>query len=137
MLIETAAETDALKAVVSDGAGARSVRENLHRESHGVADRVLGTAMSAVTTASVVISANQWPALDLKDAAARITQPLLLIAAPNSPNGERLNRDYARAAGDNAELWEIPEAGHVGGQTARPVEYERRVIGFFDRALRR
>jgi uncharacterized protein len=61
----------------------------------------------------------------------------LLIAAPNSPNGERLNRDYARAAGANATLWEIPESGHVGGIDARPQEYERRVAGFFDRALGR
>lgn len=33
------------------------------------------------------------------------------------------------------ETWEIPEASHTGGITARPDEYERRVVGFFDRAL--
>ena len=32
-------------------------------------------------------------------------------------------------------LWEIPESQHVGGITARPAEYERRVVGFFDEAL--
>ena len=58
---------------------------------------------------------NQAPPDGLKDLAGRVDQPLLLIAAPNSPNGEQLNRGYARAAGDNATLWEIPEAGHVGG----------------------
>ena len=42
----------------------------------------------------------------------------------------------AGAAGD-AELWEIPEAHHVGGLQARPEEYERRVVGFFDEALAR
>ena len=40
------------------------------------------------------------------------------------------------AAGDSATLWEIPESKHVGGLEARPAEYERRVVGFFDRALR-
>jgi hypothetical protein len=62
-------------------------------------------------------------------------RPLLLIAAPNSPNGERLNRGYFKAAGTPKALWEIPESKHIGGLTARPAEYERRVVGFFDRAL--
>ncbi len=31
----------------------------------------------------------------------------------------------------------VPEAGHTGGYAARPAEYERRVVGFFDRALLR
>ena len=30
-----------------------------------------------------------------------------------------------------------PSPGHVGGLAARPAEYERRVIGFFDDALLR
>jgi hypothetical protein len=34
-------------------------------------------------------------------------------------------------------LWKIPEASHTGGIEARPREYERRVVGFFDRALLR
>jgi hypothetical protein len=72
---------------------------------------------------------------ELKDLAADIDRPLLLIAAPNAPTGEKLNRGYRAAAGESATLWEIPEADHMGGQTARPAEYERRVIGFFDSAL--
>ena len=83
----------------------------------------------------MAVSSNQLPPENLKDLAAKVEQPMLLIAAPNSPNGERLNRGFAAAAGDSATLWEIPEAGHVGGQAARPQEYERRVIGFFDDAL--
>jgi len=39
------------------------------------------------------------------------------------------------AAGGPKELWELPEAGHTGGLDARPGEYERRVVGFFDRYL--
>jgi hypothetical protein len=62
-------------------------------------------------------------------------RPLLLIAAPNAPTGEDLNRGYFAAAGQPKTLWEIPESGHVGGLSARPREYERRVVGFFDRAL--
>ena len=136
MMIETAAETDELAAVVSEGAGARTFSEDMDQEGEGaVAKYTLGAAMSAVKTAAVAISANQAPPANLKDLAARVDQPLLLIAAPNSPNGERLNRGYHAAAGDNSTLWEIPEARHMGGLASRPEEYERRVVGFFDDAL--
>ena len=137
MMIETAAETDELAAGVSEGAAARTFSEDMDHEDEGpVAKYTLGAAMSAVKTAAVAISANQAPPVNLKDLAARVDEPLLLIAAPNSPNGEKLNRGYHEAAGDNSTLWEIPESGHVGGLEARPEEYERRVVGFFDEALR-
>ena len=136
MMIEAAAETDELKAVVSDGAGARSYNEDKLHDEPGVS-KVLGGLMSVTKTASVAVFSNQSPPDSLKDLAARAEQPLLLIAAPNSGHGEELNRDYARAAGDNATLWELPEAHHVGGLQARPEEYERRVVGFFDEALAR
>jgi dienelactone hydrolase len=136
MMIEAAAETDALAAVVSEGAGARSFAEDMDLEGPALQKYTLGVAMSAAKSLAVAVSSNQAPPANLKDLAAKVEQPMLLIAAPNSPNGERLNRGYAQAAGDSATLWEIPESGHVGGQEARPEEYERRVVGFFDEALR-
>ena len=135
MMLETAAETGELAAVVSDGAGARSFYEE-REYSVGTIEGVFGTVLSVSKTAAIAVSTNRMPPDSLKDLAARIDQPLLLIAAPDSGHGEELNRDYARAAGDSATLWEIPEAGHVGGIDARPAEYERRVAGFFDEALR-
>jgi uncharacterized protein len=136
MMIEAAAETGELKAVVSDGAGARSMAEEMDYDVGGL-NKVLGTLVSASKTAAIAVSANQLPPDNLKDLAGRTRAPLLLIAAPHSGHGEELNRGYARAAGDAATLWEIPEARHVGGLAARPAEYERRVIGFFDRELAR
>ena len=135
MLIETAAETKELAAVVSEGAGARSMAEDMDHDDPALGKWTLGLAMSAAKTATVAVSSNQAPPGNLKHLAAKVEQPMLLIAAPNSPQGERLNRGYAKAAGDSTTLWEIPESRHVGGQTARPQEYERRVVGFFDTAL--
>jgi uncharacterized protein len=137
MMLETAAETDALAAVVSEGAGARSFTEDMDEEAGAVEKWTLGAALSAVKTASVAVSSNQAPPANLRHLAARIDQPLLLIAAPNAPTGEKLNRGYRAAAGASATLWEIPESTHVGGLTARPQEYERRVIAFLDGALLR
>jgi hypothetical protein len=135
MMIETAAETDQLAAVVSDGAGARSTAEDMDEEGPALGKWTLGLVQSVVKTATVAVTSNMSPPANLKDLAADIDRPLLLIAAPNAPTGEKLNRGYRAAAGESATLWEIPEADHMGGQTARPAEYERRVIGFFDSAL--
>jgi hypothetical protein len=136
MMSEAAAETDELAAVVSEGAGARSYNEEKDYDERGL-NKVLSTLVLTTKTASIAVFSNQAPPPGLKDLAARVDQPLMLIAAPNSGHGEELNRGYARAAGDNATLWELPESGHVGGLEARPEEYERRVVGFFDEALAR
>jgi uncharacterized protein len=135
MMIEAAAETDELAAVVSEGAGARSTTEDMDQGDAALGKYTLGFAMSAARTVGVAVSANQAPPANLRDLASDVEQPMLLIAAPEKGVGEKLNRGYAKAAGASATLWEIPEATHVGGQKARPAEYERRVVGFFDEAL--
>jgi dienelactone hydrolase len=137
MMIEAAAETDDLAAVVSEGAGARSFTEDMDQDVSALEKHTLGALMSVAKTAAVAVSSNQAPPANLKDLAAKVEQPMLLIAAPEKGVGEELNRGYAKAAGESATLWEIPEAGHTGGQEARPAEYERRVVGFFDEALAR
>jgi dienelactone hydrolase len=138
MMLEEAARNPKLAAVVSEGAGARTFSEDMHQEGPTGVDKALGPIVSGVKTASIAVFSNQSPPADLETLTPKIApRPLLLIAAPNSGHGEDLNRRYARAAGSNATLWEIPEAGHVGGHAARPQEYERRVVGFFDAALRR
>jgi hypothetical protein len=55
--------------------------------------------------------------------------------ATHGQGGEEVNPAYRVAGGDSTTLWEIPEAGHTGGIDARPAEYERRMIEFFDAAL--
>jgi hypothetical protein len=135
MMLETAAETDALKAVVSEGAGARAFSDEMDHDVSG-AEAAFAAPFFAIKTAAVAVFSNQSPATNLKHVVGRIApRPVLFIAAPNSPNGEDLNRGFFEAAGEPKTLWEIPESGHVGGLDARPREYERRVVGFFDRAL--
>ena len=136
MLLETAAETDQLAALVSEGAGARSFTEEMDYDVGGV-NKALGALVSASKTAGIAVFSNRTPPENLKTLSSRIQEPVLLIASPHSGHGEELNRGYARAAGDSATLWEIPESGHVGGLQARPEEYERRVVGFFDEELAR
>jgi hypothetical protein len=42
---------------------------------------------------------------------------------------------YYAAAGEPKAIWKVPGSRHTGGMDARPAEYERRVIDFFDRSL--
>ena len=50
--------------------------------------------------------------------------------------GEELTRTYYDAAKGPKEYWAAP-GGHTGAIDAAPEEYERRVIGFFDRTIGR
>jgi hypothetical protein len=136
LMLETAAEDTGLAAVVSEGAGARTMAEELDTKGLSSVDRFLGRLSYGVRDATAAISSGHLPPTHLKTLVPRISpRPLLLIADPKSPNGEILSRLYYERAGQPKALWEIPGAGHVNGIAARPAEYERRVAGFFDSAL--
>jgi hypothetical protein len=141
MMLEAAAEDHRLSAVVSEGAGARAYSDSIdeleYQKGTDPVSKLLYSANSAVRVGALAVLTNEPPPSNLKSLVGRIApRPLMLIAAPNSPNGEKLNRDYHAAAHDPKSLWEIPEADHMGGIEVRPAEYERRVVGFFDDALR-
>jgi alpha-beta hydrolase superfamily lysophospholipase len=135
MMIQTAAETDALKAVASEGAGMRSARETL--DSPSSSEKWLGTPFKVVETAATAVFHDELPPASLGDLVAKVApRPLLLMYSGHGQGGEvQLSPEYYRAAGAPKTLWEIPGAGHAGGIRAQPDEYERRVVGFFDDAL--
>jgi uncharacterized protein len=133
--LQTAARSDDLQAVVSEGATARSGSE---------LDSVPGSPWSQVMfnrviTAGTAVFSNASPPEHLIDQVDEIApRAMLLIYAPKVDNGDekRFNRAYYREAGRPKAIWGVPEAGHVGAQDARPREYERRITRFFDEALR-
>jgi uncharacterized protein len=134
MLLQAAAADARLKAVVSDGAGSRSIRE----EADMPHMRTLSPefALQSVLTAGVSLFSGHRPPPNLDDLVGRIApRAVLLIAAGKGVDSEVLNSRFYAAAGEPKTLWEIPEATHVAGIRARPAEYERRVAGFFDEAL--
>lgn len=132
MMLEAAADNAGLRAVVSEGAGARSIREDLIRGPRGW----LVVPQAAVQTTALAVLSGTAPPPSLERLVRRISpRPLYLISAGRSSAGEDLNLDYFRSASEPKTLWKIPEAHHVGGFQARPREYERRVIKFFERAL--
>ena len=79
---------------------------------------------------------NQLPPPTLMSLAPKIApRPALLIWAPNGGNLETNTPIYAELIGPSAEVWAMPDAMHMAGLQAEPQEYERRVVGFFDRSL--
>jgi fermentation-respiration switch protein FrsA (DUF1100 family) len=137
MLIGAAAESDAFKAIVSEGGTSRSVRDDVANLDFGVAN-LPGFAMQGVITAATAVFTNNLPPEDLKGLASRISpRAVFFIYGEHGQGGtEKVpNRGFYAAAGEPKEIWEVPEAQHVGGITTRPAEYERRVVGFLDRTL--
>lgn len=132
-LLQAAAETPHLAAVVSEGAGVRSVGEAmLYR---GVR-RLTDVPVNAVFTAATMVLSGTTPPPALQDLVPRISpSPVMFIHAGGGQGGEDLNPAYFQAAEEPKQLWFIPEAPHTGGLDARPEEYERRVVGFLDAAL--
>jgi hypothetical protein len=137
MMLDAASDTKALAAVVSEGAGARMFTEEMDQDLPPL-EKATNAVPAWLKQASLSVFSNQSPPTNLKDLVPKIApRAMFLIAAPNAPTGEDLNRGYYRAAGEPKALWEIPESKHVGGQEARPREYERRVVSFLDEALLR
>ncbi len=133
-LLQAAAESPGLKAVVSDGAGSRSIREDL---ANPRSDKWNDIPTSLVISAGTAILANQAPPPNLKDLVAHIApRPVLFIYGQHDqPNVRGLTPSYYNAAGTPKAIWQVPGASHTGAIDSHPQEYERHVIAFFDHAL--
>jgi hypothetical protein len=132
VMLEAAALNPALRAVVADGVGERSVRESRLRGSPGW----FSLPSYLVQTAAVTVLSGDFPPPSLADLTPRIApRSMLLIGAGSDNGGEDLQPLYFAAAHAPKAFWKIPEAGHTGGYAARPAEYARRLTAFFDEAL--
>jgi hypothetical protein len=131
VMLQAAAETDDFKAIVSEGAGIRSVREAIH--SPGPMKPIV-TEIFGVSTLGAMVWTSDLPPRSLTDLSAEITEPVLFIRATPGLGGEALTEEYYEAAKGPKELWAAP-GGHTGAIDGAPAEYERRVVGFFDRTI--
>jgi uncharacterized protein len=134
--LQTAANSEDLAAVVSEGATARTGSELASVPGGDWAP----VAINHVITAGTAVFSNASPPQNLIEQVDEIApRAMFLIYAPNVDNGDeqRFGRAYYREAGTPKAIWGVPEAGHVGAQDARPREYEQRVTRFFDNALRK
>jgi uncharacterized protein len=132
MMIEAAAESSALKAVVSEGASSRSVRDDI---------AIGGTRPDAIVgrsifTAAAALFTDDLPPQTLKSLVPKISGATFFIYGEHGqPEEKPANDRFYRLAHGPKELWEVPGSGHMGGTKAQPLEYEWRVVAFFDRTL--
>ena len=132
LLLQTAARDSRLHAVISEGAGARSLAEQL--DTPGVPRWMRPLSPWLAQTAALAVLSDGMPPPGLGDLVRDIDRPVLLIQARFGQGGEELNAVYAANGAPAATRW-IAAGGHTGALAAAPREYERRVIDFLDRAL--
>ena len=136
MLIHAAAHSDAFKAIVSEGASGQSLRDEL--DNPGLSDRLLDLPTQVVLTAALTAFTNELPPPSLQSEVAAIAPtPVFFIYGEKGQGGTETvpNNGFYAAAREPKQIWEVPNGQHVAGITTAPKEYERRVVGFFDRAL--
>jgi hypothetical protein len=132
MMIEAAAESDDLRAIVSEGGSARSVRDDLANPGHSW-QNIVG---DGVMTAATALSTSDVPPARLKDLVPKVHGAVFFVYGENGqPTEKPANTMLYGVAHGPKEIWEVPGSRHMGGIDARPAEYERRVVGFFDREL--
>ena len=131
IILQTAAQNHDLHAVVAEGAGWRSLAEwQLAPEPPGY---ILVPGYWVFYEAGALFGGVR-PAPPLNEQIAQIAPtPLLLISAGDE---NRLASIYFAAAGEPKEHWVRPEKGHIDALFKHPQEYELRVIGLFDQALK-
>jgi uncharacterized protein len=131
-LLQAAAEAPGFKAVVSEGAGVRSVREEV---IHTGLSRLPEIVATGIMTAGTALFSNQLPPPSLESLTPRIAPtPAFFIYATKGQGGESNTVDYYEAAGAPKRIWKT-DSTHTHGLSAQPEEYERRVVGFFDESL--
>ena len=135
MLIHAAAHSDAFKAIVSEGGSGQSIRDQF--ENTSMLDAIMGYA--AVTAATAIFTST-LPPVSLKSEVAEIApNAAFFVYGENGQGGseEKPNKLLYASAREPKQIWEVPKGQHIAGITTEPAEYERRVIGFFDQALRK
>jgi len=134
LLLEVAAEDRRLAAVVSEGAGTRTLAEEL--VEFPPREVIRGFHTLVAKHLGVRLFSNEPAPPSLVDVLHRVApRPALLIWAPNGGNRETMNPLYKRLIGPSASLWAMDDVQHIKGLQTHPEEYERRVIGFFGHAL--
>jgi len=132
MMIAAAAQSSALKAIVSEGASSRSVRDDLANPERDW-QAVLGLGVAA---AAATVFTDDLPPRTLKSFVPDIHSAVFFVYGEQGQPAERpANNAFFAAAPEPKQLWEVPGSGHIGGVDAQPREYERRVVAFFDRHL--
>jgi hypothetical protein len=130
VLLDAASHDRRLAAVVSDGATRPTDGDKANPK--GALEGTIGW----LTTRSVRAISGMKTSPSLLPMMPKIApRPVLLVAGGGFPDEIRASRLYRDAGGSTVQLWELPDTGHTAGLRKHPAAYERRTVGFLDRAL--
>lgn len=133
ILVMAAPDEPRLKAIWSDGLGINGIEDVPPYE--GVADAFIGFINGqAFWLAGVYLGESPVP---FKQRIPQIApRHLMLVAGALDSYEADFNQGYEPFLGENGRLWVIENAGHIGGLGVDPEGYTRRMLDFFDAALR-
>jgi pimeloyl-ACP methyl ester carboxylesterase len=133
-LIESAARREDLRAVVAEGAGTRAYGDILDIPNSVGKWITLPNTWAMLGAAQVLSGTSHIRSPG--DFVGKAPGRVLLITAGHGLGGEyELNPVWAARVDGRVQLWQLPEGKHTASISERPQEYERRVVGFFDRLL--
>jgi uncharacterized protein len=118
-------------AIVSDGAGERSINE--FKTLRWTFEKALAFPSIAIQSYGSALVTGRDIAPAQATRIHKVASPVFYISG-NVPSERELNREWAERTTATHELWEV-DAGHTGGLKTQPAEYERRVIAWFDAHL--
>jgi pimeloyl-ACP methyl ester carboxylesterase len=121
-----------VSAVVSDGAGGRSINEVLSLKRTWSDFIGLPTVMSINAVASVLTGSLPPPSIESQ--VGKLTTPVFFISSGRVAEERELNRIWVEKVQTTHQVWEV-DAGHTEGLKHFPDEYERRVVAFFNEHL--
>jgi hypothetical protein len=122
--------THLFRAIVSEGASGQSMRD----ANGDTLDSYLGGGVDTLATA---VFTNTLPPPSLKSEIRKIAPTASSSSSETGQNGSETkpNKLFYAATREPKQIWEVPNGQHMAGIAAEPAEYERRVVGFFDRIL--
>ena len=133
VLLGAASSYPEIKAIVTDGATARSLAELTALPSERPLYR---NFVSRVVYATVQVLSGETPPQPLLDSLmAAPSTTYLFIAAGGNGMEVAFNELFAAAVPERSQLWIAPKATHTAAFGLYPDEYERRVIAFFTGAF--
>lgn len=135
-ILHGAAENETIEALVADGAGVAATDDLLDPLTPHPAIAWLLVPDYWMSYRFMALFSGVQPAPAIREQVKRIApRPMLFIAGAESMWEAELAAKYVASAGDSAEVWVIPDAGHIAGINAVPEEYAARVGAFFDAAF--
>jgi pimeloyl-ACP methyl ester carboxylesterase len=133
VIIQGAAQEQAIQAVISDGTGAVKLDDYFPLLPQYLP---MGFMIPNIwMTDRFIELMSGVPGTPMKQLVTEIAPRPILFISTGQDDEQFINRRLYQLAGPTAQLWELPDTIHAGGLSAHPEEYTQRILYFFDTNL--